>query len=64
MTPLLFTFVKTWAVIAMILASGVMLKYAVVFSKSRLRQDARRLFLYTLIFLPVALILSFLGWNS
>ena len=64
MTPLLFTFVKTWAVIAMILASGVMLKYAVVFSKSRLRQDARRLFLYTLIFLPVALILFFLGWNS
>ena len=64
MAPLFFSFVATWAVVGLVLAAGVMLKYAIHFSRTRLRQDARKLFLYTLIFLPVALVLSFLGWNS
>ncbi len=64
MAPLFFSFVATWAVVGLVLAAGVMLKYAIYFSRTRLRKDARKLFLYTLIFLPVALVLSFLGWNS
>lgn len=64
MAPLFFSFVATWAVVGLVLAAGVMLKYAIHFSRTRLRKDARKLFLYTLIFLPVALVLSFLGWNS
>ena len=64
MAPLFFSFVATWAVVGLVLAAGVMLKYAIHFSRTRLRKDARKLFLYTLIFLPVALVLSFFGWNS
>ncbi|NRB44117.1 MAG: protoheme IX farnesyltransferase [Verrucomicrobiales bacterium] len=61
--PLAFGFVRTWAVVGLMLAASVMIKYAINFGKSRLREDARRLFLYTLIFLPVALFLLFIGWG-
>ena len=62
--PLAFGFVRTWAVVGLILAASVMVKYAINFGKSRLREDARRLFLYTLIFLPAALFLLFIGWST
>ena len=62
--PLAFGFVRTWAVVGLMLAAAVMVKYAINFGKSRLREDARRLFLYTLIFLPAALFLLFIGWDT
>ena len=62
--PLAFGFVRTWAVVGLMLAAAVMVKYAINFGKSRLREDARRLFLYTLIFLPAALFLLFIGWGT
>ncbi len=61
--PLAFGFVRTWAVVGLMLAASVMIKYAINFGKSRLREDARRLFLYTLIFLPASLFLLFIGWG-
>ena len=62
--PLFYGFVNVWAIAGLVLAAAVMVKYSIDFSKSRLRKDARRLFLYTLIFLPLSLILLFLGWDS
>lgn len=62
--PLFYGFVNVWAIVGLVLAAAVMVKYSIDFSKSRLRKDARRLFLYTLIFLPLSLILLFLGWDS
>ena len=62
--PLAFGFVRTWAVVGLMLAAAVMVKYAINFGKSRLREDARRLFLYTLIFLPASLFLLFIGWDT
>lgn len=64
LVPLFYGFVNVWAIVGLVLATGVMVKYSINFSKSRLRKDARGLFLYTLIFLPVSLVLLFLGWNS
>ena len=62
--PLAFGFVRTWAVVGLMLAAAVMVKHAINFGKSRLREDARRLFLYTLIFLPASLFLLFIGWDT
>ena len=62
--PLAFGFVRTWAVVGLMLAAAVMVKYAINFGKSRLREDARRLFLYTLIFLPASLFFLFIGWDT
>jgi protoheme IX farnesyltransferase len=63
LVPLVYGFVKEWAIGGLLLATGVMVKYAINFSKSRLRKDAKVLFLYTLIYLPVSLVFLFLGWN-
>lgn len=62
-TPLIFAFVRWWAVLALCLAGIVMLLLALKFRFSRTRVAARTLFLYTLLFLPVSLGLLLLGWQ-
>jgi len=51
-----------WAIAAGLVLGGIMIKFALRFYKSRERKDARSLFFYTLIYLPVAMVLSYLAW--
>lgn len=62
-TPLIFAFVRWWAVLALCFAAMVMFLLALKFRFTRTRAAARRLFLYTLLFLPVSLGLLILGWR-
>ena len=46
-----------------IAASAVMCALAFRFLKSSLRGDARKLFFFTLLYLPLVMLLGYLGWN-
>lgn len=51
-----------WAVIAGVILGGGMVYYALRFCKTHERKDARSLFFYTLIYLPLAMIVSYVAW--
>jgi protoheme IX farnesyltransferase len=61
--PLFFSFVRLWAVIGLCVAGILMLLLAFNFRLNRTRVAARKLFLYTLLFLPVCLGLLIMGWQ-
>lgn len=61
--PLIFSFASLWAVLGLCVAGIIMLLLALNFRFNRTRAAARRLFLYTLLFLPVSLGLLILGWR-
>jgi protoheme IX farnesyltransferase len=62
--PLIFSFARLWAVLGLCVAGIIMLLLALNFRFNRTRVAARKLFLYTLLFLPVALGLLILGWRA
>ncbi len=53
-----------WAALFEFLLGGVMLFLALRFQKSRERSDARTLFFYTLIYLPLAMGLAYVAWTK
>jgi protoheme IX farnesyltransferase len=61
--PLIFEFASWWAVLALCVAGMGMFLLALNFRFTRTRVAARKLFLYTLLFLPVSLGLLILGWQ-
>ena len=62
--PLLFGFVKIWAVVGMVLLGLAMVRLALKFSADRTRPVARKLFLFTLLYLPGALGFLIMGWSA
>jgi len=60
--PYLFGFAGILSLVGGLLLGVQMVILAVVYGKSRTREDARRLFLYTLIYLPLVLGLLALTW--
>jgi protoheme IX farnesyltransferase len=61
--PYLFGFGNLVSLVGGALLGGVMVALAVRFGKTRTREDARRLFFYTLIYLPMVLTLLALTWK-
>ncbi len=53
-----------WAAIAGGLLAGAMLWLAVKFRKTRDRKDARSLFFFTLLYLPLAMAVSYFAWTA
>lgn len=68
MLAVLFPFVSaemaTWGAIAGGILGGVMVALSRRFQKSGERSDARRLFFYTLLYLPMIMIASYLAWKA
>jgi protoheme IX farnesyltransferase len=62
--PLVFGFVKLWAVVGMVLLGLAMVRLALKFSADRTRPAARKLFLFTLLYLPGTLGFLILGWSA
>lgn len=61
--PLIYNFAAVWAVVAVILPSLWMVWLAIKFFRTRTRERARGLFLFTLLYLPIALLLLAVGWK-
>lgn len=51
-----------WSAIGFILLSAYMVYLSYLFLKSSQRSDARKLFFFTLLFLPLVMILGYFGW--
>ncbi len=51
-----------WAAVGISLAGGVMCYLSFVFLMSSLRVDARKLFFYTLVYLPIVMSIGYFGW--
>ena len=62
-TPLIFAFASLWAVLGLCASGVIMFLLALNFRSKRTRVAARKLFLYTLLFLPVCLGLLIIGWK-
>jgi len=60
--PLLTPVLAGWGAVPCGLLGSVMLFLAVKFRKSGTREDARRLFFYTLLYLPLMMIAAYLAW--
>lgn len=61
--PLVTGFVRPWAVVGMLLLGLLMLRLALRFRADPTRPAARKLFLFTLLYLPLALGVLIVGWN-
>lgn len=53
-----------WAAIGMVLLGGYMCFLAYKFLQSSDRKDARKLFFFTLMYLPLVMIIGYLGWKT
>jgi len=62
--PTIFKFANIGFLIGGVLLSGVMLALAVKFRQTCTRQAARKLFFYTLIYLPLVLVLLVATWKT
>lgn len=62
--PLVSPLMATWGAVPGGLLGVVMVLLAAKFLKSGERADARRLFFYTLLYLPLAMVASYLSWTS
>lgn len=60
--PFLTPAMSAWGAVPGALLGGVMVALAAKFRKSGERADARRLFFYTLIYLPLIMVASYLAW--
>jgi protoheme IX farnesyltransferase len=63
LVPAVFGFCHLWACIALVAVGLWMVRLAWKFYRDRQRTSARRLFLFTLLYLPVALGLLIAGWR-
>ena len=63
-SPIFFSFLSLWSVIGLCMAGVIMLFFAFRFRANRTRVAARKLFLYTLLFLPLSLGLMIMGWQT
>lgn len=55
---------SSWAIVAGLLLGGAMVHFAIRFCKSHERKDARSLFFYTLIYLPLAMVVAYVAWRG
>lgn len=62
--PFVSPLMATWGAVPGGLLGGAMVVLAAKFLKSGERTDARRLFFYTLLYLPLAMVTSYLSWTS
>jgi protoheme IX farnesyltransferase len=63
-TPLLTPVMSAWGLIGGAVLGLLMLWLSVKFLKSGDRNDARRLFFYTLLYLPLMMIVSYIAWQG
>lgn len=61
--PLLTPTLAAWGAVPGALSGAVMLFLALRFRRSGTREDARRLFFYTLLYLPLMMIFAYLAWR-
>lgn len=61
--PAALGFCHLWASAGLVVLGAIMVKLAVRFLRDRQRASARKLFLFTLLYLPVALALLIAGWR-
>ena len=60
--PLLTPVLATWGALPCGIPGVVMLLLALKFQRSGTREDARRLFFYTLLYLPLMMVFAYLAW--
>ncbi len=61
--PAVYGFARVWAAVPLLALGLAMVWLAVRFSRQRTRPAARRLFLFTLLYLPAALGILIVGWG-
>ncbi len=62
--PLLTPVMEWWGAIGGTALGAIMVWFSVRFLKSGERKDARSLFFYTLLYLPIMMIVSYIAWQS
>ncbi len=62
--PVFFSEMAIWGIIPMVLLGSPMVFLALRFRRTGERKDARTLFFYTLLYLPLVMVASYLAWRS